>query len=49
MVARTYEDIQTVDDGMIEKMLIKEAKRFGKITMKDEGDNNLYLKKVDIY
>ena len=47
MVARTYEDIQTVDDGMIEKMLIKEAKRIWKDY--NEGDNNLYLKKVDIY
>ena len=44
MVARTYEDIQTVDDGMIEKMLIEEAKRI----WKNEGDNNLYLKKVNI-
>jgi len=47
VVARIYEDIQTVDDGMIEKMLIEEAKRIWKDY--NEGDNNLYLKKVDIY
>ena len=36
MVART-EEIQTVDDGMIEKMLIEEAKRIWKDY--NEGDN----------